>query len=94
MLKGTIQADFEEFHRLHPEVYQMFGQFAQDLRGAGKRRLGAKLIIERIRWEKVIAGRSDDFKINNNYTSRYVRRFVQEYPEFQSMFQLRELKSA
>lgn len=94
MRKTDIQGSFERFHREHPEVYRLFKQFAFELKEAGRRSYGAKSIMERIRWHYATTGTDDGFKINNNYTSRYVRLFVAEHPDFVSFFETRRLQTS
>lgn len=90
----TIQERFELFDRAHPDIYALFRQYAYELLRAGRKRYGAKSIIERIRWHMATSGKQDeDWKINNVYTSRYVRKLVEEHPEFEGFFELRKLQS-
>lgn len=91
----TIQERFEKFDRDHPGVYCFFRRFAQELRAAGRKRCGAKLIIERIRWHYAItsapSASGEEFKIDNRFTSRYARKLIAERPEFADFFELRKL---
>lgn len=91
----TIQEQFEAFHRAHPDVYELFKRFAQELRAAGRPHYGAKAILERVRWHYATSSASaEEFKINNNYTSRYARLLIAECPEFADFFETRRLTSA
>ncbi len=52
--------------------------------------------FEVLRWEWTIAGLPDDaeeWKLNNNYTSRYARLIMDENPLLVGLFELRELKA-
>lgn len=98
--QGTLKFDkrdnrktFEEYDQEHPKIYELFKKFAIQLMANGKKHYGAKSIMERIRWHFDVDERGDDFKINNNYTSRYVRKLIAEHPMFENFFFLRELKS-
>lgn len=35
-----------------------------------------------------------EFKLNDHYTSRYVRKLIAEFPQFDGMFELRVLRAA
>jgi hypothetical protein len=71
-----MRADYEAFHRAHPEVWEMFERFAlQKAREHGRTHYGAKSVMERVRWETE-AGGGEPFSINNNWTAFYARRFV------------------
>lgn len=104
MAKITIQEAFEEFHRANPHIYEMFIFFAKELLKAGHKRISPRHILERIRWElmaptkatrgagwHVHAGKP--FKINNNFSSRYARLFLEQYPKAHACVEIRELKS-
>ena len=61
---------FLEFHREYPKVYELFEKFTLQLIYKGHTSLGAKMVIERIRWEMATDGSKDasGFKINNNFS--------------------------
>jgi hypothetical protein len=88
----TLQEKFEEFHREHPGVYDLFKRFASELRSGGKTSYGAKSIMERIRWHYATTSQNDTFKVNNNYTSRYVRKLIHEIPDYEGFFETRKLQ--
>lgn len=89
----TIQDDFEEFCAENPDVYAHFVRYAEELRRAGRRRYGAKGIIERIRWHFATSCGDEAFKIDNRFTSRFARKLIAERPEFAGFFETRTLKS-
>ena len=93
-LIGPALADrrFQAYDKRNPQVYQRFKQLALVLQAKGRKRVGAKLIMERIRWDTVVSG-DDSFKINNNYTSRYVRKLIEEMPVMRDLFATRELRA-
>lgn len=91
--EATIQARFEEFHRANPHVYALFVRFATEAIRSGRENYGAKAIFERVRWHVAIETQGDDFRLNNNYTSRYVRMFEREHPQHQGFFRTRELRA-
>lgn len=82
---------FEEYDRQNPQVYAMFKRFAFEAIRAGRTRMGAKMIAERIRWETVVSG-NDGFKINNNIVAGLARRFAQDYPQYADRFETRKSK--
>lgn len=90
----TIQERFETFIREHPDVFRLFRQFALQLLSAGHKHCGAKLIAERIRWEKLTSGPdAAGWKINNVFTSRLSRKLAQEDQRFKTFFRFRKLLS-
>ena len=94
-MKGTLQERFEAFHAAHPEIYDEFKRLAERLYHQGRPHYGAKAIFEYIRLNRALDGRAGDeeYKINNNYTSRYVRVLIEEDHRFGAFFELRQLRS-
>jgi hypothetical protein len=83
---------FREYHEGNPHVYAAFCRSAMALIAAGRSHYGAKAIFEKIRFDSIVSG-NDEFKINNNYVSRYARKFGQDYPAHAGFFRKRELKT-
>ena len=57
--KPTIRDRFIKFNRDNPHVFDLYEKFAFELINKGYKRLGSKMIIERIRWETMIKTTSD-----------------------------------
>ena len=62
------------------------------LYNAGVRHYGAKCLFEVLRFETIIRGRDDAFKINNSYVSRYSRLLMANDRRFDGFFAVRELR--
>jgi len=90
----TIQERFDVFHKQHPEVYDLFLAFAQDVMAVGHEHYSADAILHRIRWHyDVNTNRDEGFKINDHFTSRYARLLMKLDHRFEGFFELRQLKS-
>lgn len=90
----TIADGFAKFHHDNPRVYMLFKIFALQLLKNEPKRIGAKMIMERVRWE-CFTGTKDElgYKINNNYTAHYARMFIKEFPQHWQHFETRKIKS-
>ena len=78
------------FHVEHPEVWDMFVSFTFEMIDRGYKNYSAQSVIERIRWEKDAGGDGTTaFKINNNFTAFYSRRFMRMYPAYEGIFRTR-----
>jgi hypothetical protein len=91
---ATIQERFEEFHRLNGWVLTALEEMTQDLIDHGRHRIAVKMLVEVLRYQHDTTTTGDAFKLNNSYTSRYVRRMVERHPEWEEYFVRRELKVA
>jgi hypothetical protein len=91
----SIDERFQAFKEEHPDVLAMFRRFACELRAAGHQRAGAKLIWERLRWERMTSAHGSGVPaLNNNFTSRLARWLIEEDPTFDGWFEMRRLKTS
>src|SRR5690348_2616867 len=94
----TIDEAFAEFHESNPFVYELFCRYVNVILSKGKKITSSKMILNRIRWE-IMYEREDgeDYKINDAFTSRYARLYLQQHPEHNDpekrLFELRELRT-
>lgn len=76
-----MKAACNAFHFRHPEVWDLFVQFALEKAKQGHRNFGAQAVLERVRWETSGGAAAPELKINNNHAPFYARRFNKEHPE-------------
>jgi hypothetical protein len=95
-IQENIQEQFRRFDAQHPEIYQEFCHIASNLLQRGRSHYGSKAILEVIRYHRILSGKSETepFKINNNYSSRYARKLMEEDARFRDFFELRGLHTA
>lgn len=93
--KKTIQQQFEEFHAQNPWVYAEMVKLARRAKSRGAQKVGMKMLTEIVRWRRYLATQdfNSGFKVNNNYTSRYVRLIEEQEPDLRGLFETRELKA-
>lgn len=81
---------FSQFDMENPDVWLMFERFTFELINRRKRRYSARGIFHRIRWETAIQGKDDmPFKLNNNWSPWYARKFIAKYPQHSDFFSTR-----
>ena len=89
-----IAQAFREFHAQHPGVYQRFCEQVQALRDAGHDHYSADGILHVIRFETSLnIHRDGGFKINNNYSALYARKWQADHPAAADFFSTRVRKS-
>jgi hypothetical protein len=86
-----MRETFQEYQERNPKIYKEFKHYAFELIKAGESKIGSKAIFERIRWQSKI-NKVDEFKINNNFTADYARKFEQDFPHFAGIFEKRVCK--
>lgn len=92
LTKITIDAQFEEFHRNNPEVYEELVRLARQMKARGHKRIGIKMLWEVLRWERAMKTTDQtEWKLNNNYTSRYARLIMEKEPDLKGFFVTRGL---
>ena len=90
--KATLA--FLDYHHKNPEVWALFRDICLRLYNAGVRHYGAKCLFEVLRFETIIRGRDDAFKINNSYVSRYSRLLMANDSRFDGFFAVRQLRQS
>jgi hypothetical protein len=93
-MNGTIQQRFERFHRDNPTVYVSLVAYARRAKSRGFSHYGIDTLFEILRWHTTIETTDTEFKLNNNFRSRYARLIMEREPDLADFFELRELKSA
>lgn len=85
-----VERKFEAFDDANPQVWSLFCEFAFDLIDKGARHYSARDIFPLIRW-RTFAQTNDGqgFKINNNYSPFYARKFARSWPEHKDFFEFR-----
>lgn len=95
-LNGTVaDARFQAFHERNPHVYRELVRVARDMKAKGLKKLGIGAVYEVARWEwrKATVDPTSDFKLNNNYRSRYARLIMKSEPDLNEAFDTRKLYS-
>lgn len=92
---GSIQEQFEEFHRRNPWVYDTLVELARDLVARGRTRVGIGMLFEVVRWTyyRQTDDAQSEFRLNNNYRSRYARLIMARERDLDGVFELRELRA-
>lgn len=93
-LDPSIQARFEAFHALHPWVLEALERLTSECLRRGFTRVGIGMLFEVLRWEygRVTSG-DEEFRLNNDYRSRYARLLIARHPEWAAVFELRALRA-
>jgi len=84
-----MKLTFEQYDAQNPAVWQMFNQFTFDVIRSGHRRFSADSILHRIRWETTVIA-TGHYKINNNFSADYARKFMREFPQYNGFFEMRK----
>lgn len=89
----TLRERFEVFHAQNPRVYELFDRFAMDAVRAGRKRIGAKMLWERMRWYTSVETKDPEgWKLNNDWHAFYARLWLACHPEHENFFELRRQK--
>ena len=79
--------NFKVFDNEHPEVYEGFKRFALKAMSVRKH-YSSRAVLHALRWETMLDS-GEEFKINNNWSSFYARKFMRESPTYEGFFRLR-----
>ncbi len=89
----TIEESFGAFDEANPHVFRELVKMTRALLDRGHQRVGIGMLFEVLRWRRMMRTAGDEFKLNNNYRSRYARAIMQAHPELDGVFEVRELKA-
>jgi hypothetical protein len=83
--------DFDQYDGENPAIWRAFESQTLWLIGQGFDHYGAKAIFEQIRFQRILRmGKQGHFKLNNNFTACYARKFMRHYPQFNGFFETRK----
>jgi hypothetical protein len=88
-----LDRKFFDFHEHNPGVYRELVRLARQAKQAGRDRIGVKMIWEVVRWNIFIRTTDEQYKLPNNYHSRYARLIMMQEKDLAGIFELRELRS-
>src|SRR5688500_5975286 len=88
--RTKLERQFAEFHAANPHVADLFERYALEAWKAGARRVGAKAIAERIRWDQRVRVISDEWKINNSLVALYARLLIHRHTILADVIETRE----
>lgn len=84
---SQFSEEFLTYHSKNPKVYDLFKQYTLQLLENGHTRVGARLVIERIRWDNLLNTiDSSKFKIRNVFVADYSRLFMKDFPQYGQVF--------
>jgi hypothetical protein len=86
----TAMKTFQEYDQENPHLWELYQMIALNLIKQGFRRIGSKRICEEIRWHHKVST-NEPYKIGNNYTAYYARKFAERYPEHSGLFKFKNL---
>jgi hypothetical protein len=86
-----IELEFKEFHLEHPEVYNELVKLARTWQSNGSDKLGIATLFEVLRWNSHLNPQRDSgYKLNNNYRALYARLIMEQEPDLNGLFEIRE----
>lgn len=91
--ESSYDLKFAAFHRENPKVYQKLVELARRVRGRGFETYSIKSLFEQVRWHYHVETNDPDFKLNNNYHSRYARLIMEQEEDLKDFFEIRVLTS-
>jgi len=95
---SPLELRFQTFHAEHPEVFDHLVAVAREKLAARRRRgralrLGAKALVEAVRWHEDDDDAPGLPDIDNSLVSRYARLMARTCPDLEHVFEMRELNS-
>lgn len=92
--QATIQERYEQWRDANQWVVPALARLLDEWSSHGSRRVGVKAAAEWLRMEYAFRLKSQDFAVNNSYTSRLARDLIAAYPHLAGVIETRELRAA
>ena len=92
--RADVKLAFQQFLCEHPDVWDEFVLFSLSAIAAGYSHYSADAILHRIRWHMNIERKLDGFKINNNFSAHFARKFRAQFPHYDGFFRTRVIKKS
>jgi hypothetical protein len=93
-MKSPILTQFRAMDLAHPEIWKLFERFAFEMIGRRFLHYSSAAVLHRVRWETDLTmggnNRGEHFKINDNYSCCYSRKFRDLHPEHAEFFFYRD----
>lgn len=89
---ATIDERCDAFIRANPHVWQTFVRIALEMKRRGMPQWSSKAVFEVMRYMATLQSVGENFKLPNEYTSRFSRRAMREVPELAGFFEVRPLR--
>lgn len=82
---------FEKFHAENPIVYDTLERLVRHwVFSHGLQKLGIRMLWENARWEIIEATKNVDYKLNDHFTSYYVRLLMINNEDWVKLFEIRD----
>lgn len=91
---ATIDERCETFIAANPSVWRTFVELCLDMKRRGLHQWSSKAAFEVMRYMATVQSVGEDYKLPNDYTSRFSRRAMEEVPELEGFFETRSLRGA
>lgn len=86
----AMAARFAAIDAANPEMWHLFERFAWVMIRRGFSHYSARAVLHRVRWETATPLEdASQYKINNNWSPYYARKFHRVYPKYDGFFRNR-----
>lgn len=80
---------FEQYDNENPQIWQAFIFYTMETIGKGFSNYSSRGVFEIIRWHSGVTGKGI-FKVNNNFSADYAKKFMKEFPQHDGFFRIRQ----
>lgn len=90
--EATIDERCDAFIRANPHVWKTFVRISLEMKRRGMPQWSSKAVFEVMRYMATLQSVGENFKLPNEYTSRFSRKAMTEVPELAGFFVVRPLR--
>lgn len=83
--------EFRKYDEENPHIWREFVIKTKEAQGRGYNKISAHFIFQILRWETGVRAEGSNWKVDHNHFPYYSRKFMEEYPESEGIFEIRKL---
>jgi hypothetical protein len=91
--RSALWRQFVKFDEAHPDVWRNFQDITFDLIVAGVKHYSADSVLHVIRFHRATSTAKEAFRINNNFSACYARKWASCHPKQANFFARRQSKA-
>lgn len=90
--EATIDERCDAFIAANPLIWRYFISLCLEVKRKGALQWSSKAAFEVMRYMATLQSVGEDFKLPNDFTSRFARRAMKEVPDLEGFFEVRSLR--
>jgi hypothetical protein len=93
-LLNKQEKKFNAFILKNPQIWTLFVHYTFEAIKQGHKHISSDMILHRIRWETSVMTVGSKFKISNDTSPYFARKFHKEYPVYNGFYRTKKISQS